>query len=86
MNCEHRCNEVGGPWIAENPACPVHGAEAVLERAIHEREKKDLTAQVQILTQCMRSITLTPCCCRERIFCPSCEANKALTLAEHAAR
>ncbi len=28
MNCGYECYQVGGPWIAENPACPVHGAEA----------------------------------------------------------
>ena len=28
MDCGHECYRVGGPWIAENPHCPVHGAEA----------------------------------------------------------
>jgi len=28
MLCEYECYQIGGPWIAENPACPVHGAEA----------------------------------------------------------
>ena len=28
MRCEYRCHEVGGPWIAENPICPVHGRDA----------------------------------------------------------
>ncbi len=28
MNCGYECHQVGGPWIAENPACPIHGAEA----------------------------------------------------------
>lgn len=25
--CPWRCHEIGGPWIAENPSCPIHGAE-----------------------------------------------------------
>ena len=28
MNCGYECYQVGGPWIAENPACPIHGSEA----------------------------------------------------------
>lgn len=28
MRCLYQCYEVGGPWIAENPACPVHGTDA----------------------------------------------------------
>lgn len=28
MFCDYECYQIGGPWIAENPACPVHGAEA----------------------------------------------------------
>ena len=29
MSCAYRCNEVGGPWIAENPDCPIHGADGI---------------------------------------------------------
>ncbi len=28
MFCDYECYQIGGPWIAENPNCPVHGAEA----------------------------------------------------------
>jgi hypothetical protein len=28
MLCEYECYQIGGPWIAENPRCPVHGVEA----------------------------------------------------------
>ena len=28
MLCDYECYQIGGPWIAENPACPVHGTEA----------------------------------------------------------
>ncbi len=27
MNCGYECHQVGGPWIAENPACPIHGPD-----------------------------------------------------------
>ncbi len=23
--CKHDCYRIGGPWIAENPQCPIHG-------------------------------------------------------------
>ncbi len=25
MDCGHECYRVGGPWIAEDPNCPIHG-------------------------------------------------------------
>lgn len=28
MRCAYQCHEIGGPYIAENPDCPVHGVEA----------------------------------------------------------
>lgn len=28
MRCPYQCHEVGGPWIEENPDCPVHGRTA----------------------------------------------------------
>ena len=28
LNCGYQCHMVGGPYIAENPTCPVHGYEA----------------------------------------------------------
>jgi hypothetical protein len=27
VNCGYECHQVGGPWIAENPACPIHGPD-----------------------------------------------------------
>lgn len=24
--CEFQCFEIGGPWISENPFCPIHGS------------------------------------------------------------
>lgn len=26
MDCGHECFMIGGPYIAENPDCPVHGS------------------------------------------------------------
>lgn len=28
LGCGYECHMVGGPWIAENPACPFHGSNA----------------------------------------------------------
>ena len=42
MKCEYQCHEVGGPWIAENPDCPVHGRDA----------PKESTGQVYIGFEC----------------------------------
>lgn len=28
MLCKYECHMIGGPYIAENPDCPVHGAYA----------------------------------------------------------
>ena len=39
MNCGHRCHEIGGPWIAEDPDCPVHGVEALRLAKIREAEE-----------------------------------------------
>ncbi len=27
-HCAYKCHMIGGPWIAENPSCPVHGRDA----------------------------------------------------------
>ena len=29
MSCGFQCFEIGGPWIAENPDCPIHGSDGV---------------------------------------------------------
>jgi len=38
MGCQSRCYEPGGPWIQEDPNCPIHGYEA--QRAEREREQE----------------------------------------------
>ena len=47
MKCEYQCYEVGGPWIAENPDCPVHGTEAQREENYRERTKERLYQQIR---------------------------------------
>ncbi len=38
VGCQSRCYEPGGPWIQEDPNCPIHGYEA--QRAEREREQE----------------------------------------------
>lgn len=26
ITCAYHCHEIGGPFIAENPECPIHGS------------------------------------------------------------
>lgn len=40
MNCANRCYEAGGPWISEDPNCPIHGTEA--QRLVGERDAVEL--------------------------------------------
>jgi hypothetical protein len=46
MKCEYQCNEVGGPWIAENPNCPFHGYDAQREEKQRDRIKEQLYQQI----------------------------------------
>lgn len=40
------CFKIGGPWIAEDPDCPVHGTERVKEDT---REEEKIQALVEAL-------------------------------------
>jgi hypothetical protein len=42
--CGHHCHEVGGPWIAEDPDCPVHGSHAQEEEAEVDFLREELEA------------------------------------------
>lgn len=60
MKCEYQCYEIGGPWIAENPNCPVHSIEAQRQQEIEQSEQQkledrvsELERQVQQLIQLM---------------------------------
>lgn len=28
-DCGHQCHQIGGPYIAENPDCPIHGVNGL---------------------------------------------------------
>lgn len=47
MSCGHQCHQVGGPWIAENPDCPIHGYLAQQEESSVESAKDDLRRQLR---------------------------------------
>ena len=51
MRCGYQCHEVGGPWIAENPDCPIHNHEAVAERERAETEQYALLQRIEKLEQ-----------------------------------
>jgi hypothetical protein len=40
------CYRIGGPWIAEDPNCPVHGTEAQRKR----KEASDLRSKIENAT------------------------------------
>lgn len=48
-DCDRQCFKIGGPWIAEDPTCPVHGIEAQREKKIVEDRIADLEARVAAL-------------------------------------
>ena len=47
MNCGHQCHQIGGPWIAEDPSCPIHGTEAQQQLERSESVKDDLRRQLR---------------------------------------
>lgn len=49
MRCGYQCHEIGGPWIAENPDCPIHSREAVAEQERQEREHRDMVERIEEL-------------------------------------
>lgn len=49
MDCDRECYRIGGPWIAEDPNCPVHGYEAVREREEREAAERALLSRIEEL-------------------------------------
>lgn len=49
MDCSHQCYTIGGPWIAEDPDCPVHGASAVREREHQEDRERSMVERIETL-------------------------------------
>jgi len=41
MDCGHHCHEIGEPWIAENPDCPIHGANG-----LHPDDARDIIREL----------------------------------------
>lgn len=55
--CE--CYQIGGPWIAEDPDCPIHGDEArsqAAKAASLEYEVERLAAEVVCLTRRLEAL------------------------------
>lgn len=50
MTCEHGCFEVGGEWIAENPACPEHG------KTLTENERRRFKRAVDDLNRLLEEV------------------------------
>lgn len=46
MNCGYQCYQIGGPWIAEDPHCPIHGVEAQAEQHRRDSVKDYLREQI----------------------------------------
>ena len=42
-DCDRECYTIGGPWIAEDPDCPIHGTDFVSAR---ERASSELMDEV----------------------------------------
>ena len=55
MRCGYHCHEVGGPYIAENPDCPVHGYQAQAE-ADRREELRDRLRQAVAEAQTMDEV------------------------------
>jgi hypothetical protein len=45
------CYKIGGPWIAEDPDCPVHGTEAQSRREQEETERQTLEDRITALEE-----------------------------------
>lgn len=45
------CYKIGGPFIAEDPDCPVHGTEAQWRREQEETERQSLEDRVAALEE-----------------------------------
>jgi hypothetical protein len=57
MPCGYQCHEIGGPWIAENPDCPVHGREGVARREEEEAQMAEVNRLIEALQDKVHSLT-----------------------------
>lgn len=44
--CDCECYKIGGPFIAEDPDCPVHGTEAQWRLEQDEQERQTLKDRI----------------------------------------
>ncbi len=51
--CGHQCFIIGGPFISEDPECPVHGAEGRREREAKEQETESLRTALREAVMCV---------------------------------
>lgn len=49
MSCD--CHRIGGPFIAEDPDCPVHGREAQARARLEEQQAAEAERRNQTLEQ-----------------------------------
>jgi hypothetical protein len=47
MSCEHRCYEMGGPWITVDPDCPIHGTDAQAEQYARDERKESIHCRIR---------------------------------------
>jgi hypothetical protein len=43
------CYKIGGPWIAEDPDCPVHGRDAQMRKQWADEEQASLNERIEEL-------------------------------------
>lgn len=56
MSCE--CYKVGGPFVAEDPDCPLHGREAQQIEAEYQEDRRSLTERIEELEALVESQSL----------------------------
>ena len=54
MNCSNRCFEIGGPWISEDPNCPIHGIAAQRRQKDADEEKTVFLERIESLEKRIR--------------------------------
>ena len=57
MSCGNHCYEIGGPWISENPDCPIHGTEARLAEKAREAEALVQEDKLRVLERQLNIVT-----------------------------
>lgn len=53
--CE--CYQIGGPWIAEDPDCPVHGRAACQDQEEAEERERSIEQRIESLERQVKQLT-----------------------------